>query len=183
MKGVRTALAMTPDELVMMVKDSGLRGRGGAGFPTGMKWSFMPKEPKPGKPNFLVILIDDLRYDEYGAGGHPYMKTPHIDRIAHEGALFERAFHTPPICSPNRASIVTGQYASRHGRHRAPMGRVRLKRGAPAVWALNAALAAARSAGAAIVRVHDVEESVRFLRMLAAIETPSVRQPAGAVAP
>jgi arylsulfatase A-like enzyme len=67
------------------------------------------------KPNFLVILIDDLRYDEYGAGGHPYMKTPHIDRIAHEGALFERAFHTTPICSPNRASIVTGQYASRHG--------------------------------------------------------------------
>jgi len=67
------------------------------------------------KPNFLVILIDDLRFDEFGAGGHPYMKTPHVDRIAHEGALFERAFHTTPICSPNRASIVTGQYASRHG--------------------------------------------------------------------
>ena len=67
------------------------------------------------KPNFLVILIDDLRYDEFGAGGHPYMKTPHIDRIAREGALFERAFHTTPICSPNRASIMTGQYASRHG--------------------------------------------------------------------
>jgi N-acetylglucosamine-6-sulfatase len=67
------------------------------------------------KPNFLVILIDDLRYDEFGAGGHPYMKTPHIDRLAHEGVLFERAFHTTPICSPNRASIVTGQYASRHG--------------------------------------------------------------------
>ncbi len=67
------------------------------------------------QPNILVILIDDLRYDEFGAGGHPYMKTPHIDRIAHEGALFERAFHTTPICSPNRASILTGQYASRHG--------------------------------------------------------------------
>ena len=67
------------------------------------------------KPNFLVILIDDLRFDEFGAGGHPYMRTPHIDRIAHEGALFERAFHTTPICSPNRASIVSGQYASRHG--------------------------------------------------------------------
>ena len=67
------------------------------------------------KPNLLVILIDDLRYDEFGAGGHPYMQTPHIDRIAHEGALFERVFHTTPICSPNRASIVTGQYASRHG--------------------------------------------------------------------
>jgi N-acetylglucosamine-6-sulfatase len=67
------------------------------------------------KPNFLVILIDDLRYDEFGAGGHPYMKTPNVDRLADEGALFERAFHTTPICSPNRASIVTGQYASRHG--------------------------------------------------------------------
>ena len=69
----------------------------------------------PRRPNFLVILIDDLRFDEFGAGGHPYMKTPHIDRLAREGALFERAFHTTPICSPNRASILTGQYASRHG--------------------------------------------------------------------
>ena len=67
------------------------------------------------KPNLIVVLIDDLRYDEFGAGGHPYMKTPHVDRLAREGALFERAFHTTPICSPNRASIVTGQYASRHG--------------------------------------------------------------------
>ena len=67
------------------------------------------------KPNFLVILIDDLRYDEFGAGGHPYMKTPNVDRLAAEGAIFERAFHTTPICSPNRASIMTGQYASRHG--------------------------------------------------------------------
>jgi arylsulfatase A-like enzyme len=67
------------------------------------------------KPNFIVILIDDLRYDEFGAGGHPYMKTPNTDRLAAEGVLFERAFHTTPICSPNRASIVTGQYASRHG--------------------------------------------------------------------
>jgi arylsulfatase A-like enzyme len=66
-------------------------------------------------PNILLILVDDLRFDEFGAGGHPYMKTPHIDRIAREGALFERAFHTTPICSPNRASILTGQYASRHG--------------------------------------------------------------------
>lgn len=73
----------------------------------------MPRKQR--RPNLLVILIDDLRYDEYGAGGHPYMKTPHIDRIAHEGALFGRAFHTTPICSPNRASIVSGQYASRHG--------------------------------------------------------------------
>ncbi len=67
------------------------------------------------KPNLIVILIDDLRFDETGASGHPYMKTPHIDRIANEGAQFVNAFHTTPLCSPNRASIVTGQYASRHG--------------------------------------------------------------------
>ncbi len=52
------------------------------------------------RPNFLIILIDDLRFDEFGAGGHPYMRTPQVDRIAREGAIFERAFHTTPICSP-----------------------------------------------------------------------------------
>ena len=67
------------------------------------------------KPNLLVILIDDLRFDETAASGHPYMKSPHIDRLAHEGAVFANAFHTTPLCSPNRASILTGQYASRHG--------------------------------------------------------------------
>ena len=67
------------------------------------------------KPNFIVVLIDDLRFDELGICGHPYMKTPHIDRIGHEGAMFTAAFHPTPLCSPNRASIITGQYASRHG--------------------------------------------------------------------
>jgi len=67
------------------------------------------------RPNLIVILIDDLRFDEAGICGHPYMKTPHIDRIGREGVRFVNAFHTTPLCSPNRASIVTGQYASRHG--------------------------------------------------------------------
>jgi arylsulfatase A-like enzyme len=67
------------------------------------------------RPNVVVILIDDLRFDETGASGHPYLKTPHIDRLAREGARFVNAFHTTPLCSPNRACILTGQYASRHG--------------------------------------------------------------------
>ncbi|WP_118857412.1 NADH-quinone oxidoreductase subunit NuoF [Sphingomonas mesophila] len=48
-----------PDAVIEAIKASGLRGRGGAGFPTGMKWSFMPKEPTPGRPNFLVINADE----------------------------------------------------------------------------------------------------------------------------
>src|SRR5262245_55930858 len=67
------------------------------------------------KPNLVVILVDDLRFDETGASGHPYMRTPNVDRLAREGAIFPNAFHTTPLCSPNRASILTGQYASRHG--------------------------------------------------------------------
>jgi len=52
-------MARGQDALIDAVKASGLRGRGGAGFPTGTKWSFMPKEPKPDRPNFLVINADE----------------------------------------------------------------------------------------------------------------------------
>jgi len=55
----KALLARGPDRIIEDIKESGLRGRGGAGFPTGMKWSFMPKEPRPGKPSFLVINADE----------------------------------------------------------------------------------------------------------------------------
>ncbi|MGQ0659269.1 NADH-quinone oxidoreductase subunit NuoF [Sphingosinicella sp.] len=55
----RALMARGQDAIIEEVKASGLRGRGGAGFPTGMKWSFMPKEPKPDRPNFLVINADE----------------------------------------------------------------------------------------------------------------------------
>ena len=54
---LRTALAMDPDAIIALVKDSGLRGRGGAGFPTGMKWSFIPQGD--GKPHYLVVNADE----------------------------------------------------------------------------------------------------------------------------
>ena len=67
------------------------------------------------RPNFVVVVVDDLRWDEFGAAGHPYLQTPNIDRLAAEGALFENSFHAVPLCSPNRASLLTGQYPSQHG--------------------------------------------------------------------
>ena len=67
------------------------------------------------RPNVVVIVIDDLRWDEFGASGHPYLETPNIDRLAQEGAMFVNSFHAVPLCSPNRASLLTGQYPSRHG--------------------------------------------------------------------
>jgi NADH-quinone oxidoreductase subunit F len=56
-EGVRAALEMEPDEIVELVKESGLRGRGGAGFPTGMKWSFVPRDT--GKPVYVVCNADE----------------------------------------------------------------------------------------------------------------------------
>ena len=57
--GVADMLSYGPDWLVDQIKASGLRGRGGAGFATGVKWSFMPKEVKPGRPNYLMINADE----------------------------------------------------------------------------------------------------------------------------
>jgi NADH-quinone oxidoreductase subunit F len=57
--GTKKLLELGPEELIKQVKESGLRGRGGAGFSTGMKWSFMPKESKDGRPSYLVINADE----------------------------------------------------------------------------------------------------------------------------
>ena len=55
----KSLLAKGQDAIIDEMKASGLRGRGGAGFPTGLKWSFMPKESKDGRPSFLVINADE----------------------------------------------------------------------------------------------------------------------------
>ncbi len=56
-----------------------------------------------------------MRWDEFGEAGHNYIRTPNIDRIAKEGAYFINAFATTPLCSPSRASFLTGQYAHTNG--------------------------------------------------------------------
>ena len=67
------------------------------------------------KLNVIFILSDDHRWDHMSCVGHPFVETPNMDRLAREGVLFENAFVTTSLCSPSRASFLTGNYAHTHG--------------------------------------------------------------------
>jgi len=67
------------------------------------------------RPNFVFILVDDMRWDVMSCVGHPFVKTPNIDRIAASGARFANTFVTTSLCSPSRASFLTGAYPHTHG--------------------------------------------------------------------
>ena len=75
----------------------------------------LPVAAQAPRPNIVFILVDDLRWDELRCTGHPFALSPHADRLAREGANFQNAFVTVPLCSPSRASFLTGQYPHRHG--------------------------------------------------------------------
>lgn len=66
------------------------------------------------KPNVLVILTDDQRWDCMSCAGHPFLKTPNMDRLAKEGVRFRNAFVTTSLCSPSRATLLSGLYAHTH---------------------------------------------------------------------
>jgi arylsulfatase A-like enzyme len=70
-------------------------------------------EPKP--MNVVVLLADDWRHDTLGCAGHPVLKTPHLDALAKDGFRFTRCCVTTSICGVSRASLLTGQWMSRHG--------------------------------------------------------------------
>jgi arylsulfatase A-like enzyme len=67
-----------------------------------------------GRMNVIFILTDDQRYDELGFM-NPVLETPNMDRMAEQGVHFRNAFVTTSLCSPSRASILTGQYMHNHG--------------------------------------------------------------------
>jgi len=66
-------------------------------------------------PNFVLILADDLGWGDLGCYGNRWFATPNLDRLASQGARFTNAFAACPVCSPTRASIVTGRYPVRTG--------------------------------------------------------------------
>ena len=73
--------------------------------------------PKPNiaKPNIILFLIDDLGWADLGLTGSTFYETPNIDRLASEGVFFSDAYAANPVCSPTRASVLTGKYPSRIG--------------------------------------------------------------------
>ena len=67
------------------------------------------------KPNFVFILADDLGVMDIGIEGSTYYETPHIDSLARRGMRFTQGYATCQVCSPSRASIMTGKFPARHG--------------------------------------------------------------------
>jgi len=67
------------------------------------------------RPNVIIIYPDQMRYDAMGCAGNPCIRTPNIDRLAREGVGFSNAHTSFPLCSPFRASLMTGKYAHSHG--------------------------------------------------------------------
>lgn len=67
------------------------------------------------RPNVVFVLTDDQRWDCLGVAGHPHLMTPNIDALAKEGIYFKNSFCTTALCSPSRASILSGLYAHSHG--------------------------------------------------------------------
>lgn len=74
-----------------------------------------PDPPVDPRPNIVLFLVDDLRYDVLGASGGTVFASPNIDRIAHEGAIFEKAFVVTSLCSASRATVLTGLHTAEHG--------------------------------------------------------------------
>lgn len=73
------------------------------------------KESKKDRPNFLVILCDDLGYGDLACYGHPHTKTPHLDRLAKQGMRLTSCYAAAPVCSPSRAGMLTGRTPNRSG--------------------------------------------------------------------
>ncbi|MDY3558678.1 sulfatase [Gemmata sp. JC673] len=67
------------------------------------------------RPNIVVMMTDDQRHDYMSCAGHPFLKTPNMDRIAKEGFRYTNAFVTNALCAPSRATLMTGQYSHLNG--------------------------------------------------------------------
>ena len=84
-----------------------------------IEWENGPKSRTNSKPNIIVVLVDDLGFNQissYGGGmANGKFKTPNIDKLASDGVLCTNGYSSSPVCSPSRASLLTGRFATRFG--------------------------------------------------------------------
>ena len=69
------------------------------------------------KPNIIYILADDLGYGDLGCYGSTKNRTPHVDQLSRDGMMFTDFYSSSPVCTPSRASLMTGCYPRRVGMH------------------------------------------------------------------
>ena len=78
-------------------------------------WAADLMAAKDERPNIVLIIADDMNWNDCGAYGHPHIRTPNIDQLAKDGMRFDRAYLTASSCSPSRSSIITGRYPHNTG--------------------------------------------------------------------
>jgi arylsulfatase A-like enzyme len=71
--------------------------------------------PQAARPNFVIMMCDDQRWDAMSLYGNTVLKTPHMDRIGREGVMFRNAFVVNALCAPSRATLLTGTYSHTNG--------------------------------------------------------------------
>ena len=80
-----------------------------------MSWNAAAQELKNARPNVVLIIGDDISFDDFGCYGHPAIRTPHVDWLAANGLRFTHAYLTTSQCSPTRCSLITGRYPHNTG--------------------------------------------------------------------
>lgn len=89
-------------------------GAASLAMPAGLRQAMAAKKASAGKPNIVLIFMDDLGWKDVGYNGCKYYETPNIDRLAAEGMTFNQAYVNAGNCAPSRACLLSGQYTPRH---------------------------------------------------------------------
>jgi N-acetylgalactosamine-6-sulfatase len=102
-------------------------GAAALGFPTQAKAA----ADKPRRLNIVLILADDWGWGDLSCHGHPWLKTPHLDRLASEGIDFQQFNVLNPVCSPSRTAVMTGHFPARYCIHQHFAPGINTQRGMP----------------------------------------------------
>ncbi len=92
-----------------------IKGAAAAGLTLSRATGMAEEKPAKRPPNLLFILADQWRFSAFGHGSDPLVRTPHFDRLASQGARWQRCYTANPLCTPNRSAIITGRFPHQTG--------------------------------------------------------------------